>query len=208
VSLDGDAGRPGDEFLDAGRRTVDFDTFADVARTLMYRQLLPRRGADAVTYGVVDFSDAKCASGENVVATPEFLRSSKPDWARTRWIEARGGEPALKLLGVKFGLHPLALEDALTVSQRPKAERYGEHLHIVAPVFTVGSAADAACPLIAIHNVSIFVPLRGASTLVTFSSRAAPRHWSARVRAELRKSRVRRSLRRRLPSRSDCGRSG
>ncbi|EGB12297.1 hypothetical protein AURANDRAFT_12131, partial [Aureococcus anophagefferens] len=107
------------------------------------------------------------------------------------WIEARGGEAALKLLGVKFGLHPLALEDALTQSQRPKAERYAEHLHIVAPVFRVGAAApedSGLTPAIAIHNVSIFVPLRGGDTLVTFADERAPRHWSGRVRAELRKS--------------------
>ena len=184
----------GDEAPEAQdlERQVDFAAFVDAARSLMYDQLLPPAGCGdlPVSYSVTDFSDNTCTAGE-FRGTREFLRSGKADWARTRWIEARGGEAALKLLGVKFGLHPLALEDALTQSQRPKAERYAEHLHIVAPVFRVGAAApedSGLTPAIAIHNVSIFVPLRGGDTLVTFADERAPRHWSGRVRAELRKS--------------------
>jgi magnesium transporter len=36
-------------------------------------------------------------------------------------------EPQLMLLGDEFGLHPLAMEDALEAHQRPKLERYGDH---------------------------------------------------------------------------------
>jgi magnesium transporter len=34
-------------------------------------------------------------------------------------------------VGERFGLHPLALEDAVNLGQRPKADVYGEHLFVV-----------------------------------------------------------------------------
>src|SRR2546422_285354 len=53
---------------------------------------------------------------------------------KIRWIEFNGlGDvDALKALGAKFGLHPLALEDVLNVGQRPKMEPYAGHLFIIA----------------------------------------------------------------------------
>jgi magnesium transporter len=47
-----------------------------------------------------------------------------------RWVEMNGlGDiEALRQLGAKYGLHPLALEDVLNVGQRPKLETYENHL--------------------------------------------------------------------------------
>ena len=52
---------------------------------------------------------------------------------KIRWIELNGlGDvDALKALGEKYHLHPLALEDVLNVGQRPKIEPYSGHLFIV-----------------------------------------------------------------------------
>src|SRR5256885_1169262 len=48
------------------------------------------------------------------------------------WINVDGLETrVLAKLGERFGLHPLALEDAMNVPQRPKAERYDKHYFIV-----------------------------------------------------------------------------
>jgi magnesium transporter len=57
-----------------------------------------------------------------------------PDDGKIRWLEMNGlGDvEALKQLGQKYGLHPLALEDVLNLGQRPKLEPYGGHLFIVA----------------------------------------------------------------------------
>jgi magnesium transporter len=57
-----------------------------------------------------------------------------PGDGKVRWLEMNGlGDvEALKALGAKYDLHPLALEDVLNVGQRPKLEPYGEHLFIVA----------------------------------------------------------------------------
>ena len=56
------------------------------------------------------------------------------DDGKIRWIEFNGlGDiAALKAISEKFGLHPLALEDVLTVGQRPKLEAYAGHLFIIA----------------------------------------------------------------------------
>jgi len=48
------------------------------------------------------------------------------------WINVDGLETrVLSKLGERFGLHPLALEDAMNVPQRPKAERYDKHYFLV-----------------------------------------------------------------------------
>ncbi|MGH7333944.1 MAG: magnesium/cobalt transporter CorA, partial [Candidatus Rokuibacteriota bacterium] len=49
------------------------------------------------------------------------------------WIDMEGlGDPAtLARLGERFGLHPLAVEDALNVPQRAKVERYDAHFFVV-----------------------------------------------------------------------------
>jgi magnesium transporter len=48
------------------------------------------------------------------------------------WINVDGLDPrVLSRLGERFSLHPLALEDAMNVPQRPKAERYDKHYFLV-----------------------------------------------------------------------------
>ena len=56
------------------------------------------------------------------------------DDGHVRWLDIEGlGDVALfQALGEKYGLHPLALEDALHTGQRPKLEPYEQHLFIVA----------------------------------------------------------------------------
>jgi magnesium transporter len=53
---------------------------------------------------------------------------------KVRWIEfdGLGDVEALRVLGEKYNLHPLALEDVLHTGQRPKVEAYEHHLFIVA----------------------------------------------------------------------------
>ena len=48
-------------------------------------------------------------------------------WINVDGLDAR----VLSKLGERFGLHPLALEDAMNVPQRPKAERYDKHYFVV-----------------------------------------------------------------------------
>jgi len=61
------------------------------------------------------------------------LRALRGQWP-VLWVDVDGlGDlSVLETLGSIFGLHRLALEDVLNLHQRPKAERFGEHLFVVA----------------------------------------------------------------------------
>jgi magnesium transporter len=57
------------------------------------------------------------------------LDNSKVTWIN---IDGLGDVEALTLLGEKFRLHPLALEDVLNTGQRPKVEQTSDYVFIVA----------------------------------------------------------------------------
>jgi magnesium transporter len=56
------------------------------------------------------------------------------DNERVTWIniDGLGDVETLRVLGSRFNLHPLALEDVLDTAQRPKVEQYDTYLFIVA----------------------------------------------------------------------------
>jgi magnesium transporter len=88
---------------------------------------------------------------DSVAALPD-CRSAND--GKIRWIEFNGlGDvEALKALGAKFALHPLALEDVLNVGQRPKLEPYPGHLFIIAQMI-YHDADECLCG----EQVSIFI---------------------------------------------------
>ena len=55
-------------------------------------------------------------------------RSGTVEWID---VQGMGDEAAMRKLGARLGLHPLALGDIVNVPQRPKVEDYGERLLIV-----------------------------------------------------------------------------
>lgn len=60
---------------------------------------------------------------------PAHLDNQKVTWIN---IDGLGDIEALQMLGKKFNLHPLALEDVLNTGQRPKTEQFPECLFIIA----------------------------------------------------------------------------
>mmetsp|Transcript_17160 Transcript_17160/g.26005 ORF Transcript_17160/g.26005 Transcript_17160/m.26005 type:complete len:132 (+) Transcript_17160:346-741(+) len=74
----------------------------------------------------------------------DFYFRDKPEWAKNRWINILSSESltdealalTIKRLGVKYSLHPLALEDALQ-EQRPKVEVYDNHYHLMVPYLSI-----------------------------------------------------------------------
>jgi magnesium transporter len=77
------------------------------------------------------------------------------------WVDVDG--PTLEeaaQLGEEFGLHPLALEDALSTHQRPKLERYEGYVFVVAYAAEMGDDGRAA-----MHEVSMFVSRRYVVTI-------------------------------------------
>ncbi len=57
------------------------------------------------------------------------LDNEKVTWIN---IDGLGDIEALRFLGAKFNLHPLALEDVLNTGQRPKVEQAADYLFIIA----------------------------------------------------------------------------
>lgn len=55
-----------------------------------------------------------------------FIASRRAPWVKVRWINVDGlGDPeAIRALAIKYGLHPLAIEDMLSTGQRPKIETF------------------------------------------------------------------------------------
>ena len=62
-------------------------------------------------------------------ALPGLLEPGRKAWLD---VVGLGSEDVLRALARQFELHPLAIEDIVHVGQRPKIDRYAEHLLIVA----------------------------------------------------------------------------
>jgi len=56
----------------------------------------------------------------------EFVKSRRAPWVKVRWINVDGlNDPAaIRALAIKYGFHPLAIEDLMSTGQRPKLEGY------------------------------------------------------------------------------------
>lgn len=109
----------------------------------------------------VDLTDPECAQ----VADNEFV-----------WIGVTDPiHDELRLLQERFGLHPLAVEDAIKANQQPKVEIYGDQLFIV--VTTAAFQDDA----IAYGETAIFV---GRKHLITVRHGSARDHTGLRAQLE------------------------
>lgn len=160
---------------------MDEEQFLAAAKQLMVAKVFASRRTHAPRVALVDFGLDAIDMADGVEVTAPWLLLPKP--RQTRWIEIRGDETALRLLGIEYALHPLALEDALRPSQRQKEERYETHSQVVVPRFVV--YGDACHARVAAENVSIFV---SGESLVTYAASDEMPAWSRRVRAELARS--------------------
>lgn len=83
----------------------------------------------------------------------------------------------MELLRAQFGLHPLAIEDALKAVQMPKIEVYGQHLFIVARTAAVQEGEN-----IAFGQTSIFL---GHDFIITVRLGSTRAHSALRDRLEI-----------------------
>jgi magnesium transporter len=111
-----------------------------------------------VTLGAIAYDEASFREWSIPVSQVDSL--APPDKG-VLWIDVFGlGDPGLvQSLGERFGFHRLALEDVLNVPQRPKVDRYDDHLLIV--------LRESHYPEIS-EQVSIFL---SRSVVVTFQER-------------------------------------
>jgi magnesium transporter len=64
---------------------------------------------------------------EEIVDLEDFILHHRPEWSQVRWINVDGltDMTTIQAIAEKYEIHPLALEDVLHVSQRPKVDTYG-----------------------------------------------------------------------------------
>jgi Mg2+ and Co2+ transporter CorA len=61
--------------------------------------------------------------------------NNKPNWSKVRWINVNGlSWEAISIIGKKYNLHPLSVEDLVDIPQRTKMDVYQQHLFIVMPL--------------------------------------------------------------------------
>ena len=85
------------------------------------------------------------SSTTTILGEREFYFQNRPAWVKTRWVnvQEQSSSPisaslTMKRIAVKYLLHPLALEDALSPgSHRPKAEMYTNHYFVIVPFFFI-----------------------------------------------------------------------
>ena len=125
----------------------------------------PRRARRAIDCGVY-VNGHRTASPPSLTDTYRCLDDQPGSMA---WIGLQQpDERELASLAAEFGLHELAIEDAILAHQRPKLERYGETLFVVLRPARYLDAPEE----IDFAEVHVFV---GRDFVVTVAPRAVPR---------------------------------
>ncbi len=114
----------------------------------------------------------------DLAALPPLLARYPVTWLN---VDGLGDVATIRRLGELFGLHPLALEDAVSAHQRAKVEEYKEHLFIVVRTFELREHLEG-------EQVSIFL---GKRFVVTFQERAGDCWGPVRERLRAPTSRMR-----------------
>ncbi|NTW41934.1 MAG: magnesium/cobalt transporter CorA [Cellulomonadaceae bacterium] len=99
-----------------------------------------------------------------------FLDHHRPPWSTVRWIDLTGltDMGVIEALAAKYELHPLAIEDLLSRSQRPKIDAYGGgESHVNARLFITTRALHLREGRLHSSPVSIFL---GHTTVLTFQT--------------------------------------
>ena len=101
------------------------------------------------------------------------------DQSMTNWINVDGLHDIvlLRKLGERFNIHPLALEDVLNTTQRPKVENYADHFFIVSDMIYEENRK------IVIEQLSIFLGKSYVLTIQEESERDVFEQVRARLRA-------------------------
>ncbi len=87
-------------------------------------------GSDPVQIHVFSYGPDRCE--ERILRREELASLSLPENG-VLWLDVWGlsDTGVVKAVGDRFGFHPLALEDVLNIPQRPKVDRYENHLFII-----------------------------------------------------------------------------
>lgn len=131
--------------------------------------------ADSLVDSAVYVEGERASSPETLGETYQCLRDESEGLA---WIDLyRPDAQALASLANGFGLHELAVEDAIAAHQRPKLERYGETLFVVLRAARYRDAAEE----VDLGELHVFV---GSDFVVTLRHGEAPDLTAVRTRME------------------------
>ena len=99
-------------------------------------------GSEPVRITCTDYNPSQ-VSVQEISDLPDFISKHRPEWSRVRWICVDGLSDmhAIQAIATKYDLHPLAIEDLLHKTQRPKVESYGgDESEYIARLFIVTHA--------------------------------------------------------------------
>ncbi|MFK7790802.1 MAG: magnesium/cobalt transporter CorA [Phycisphaeraceae bacterium] len=118
---------------------------------------------------IIDYGGGRTERQDHVTDLPAQLDEGRPDWASVRWINVVGLQDpqTLSTLAKHYDLHPLAMEDVVHASSRPKVETYGEP-EIGRPRYFLAARMlyrDEQTQGLVSEQISLFV---GPHTVITF----------------------------------------
>jgi magnesium transporter len=148
------------------------------------------RGSELVPITCTDYSPTDLKTQE-VDDLDEFLSCHRPEWSAVRWINVAGLSDmrVVHALATKYELHPLAIEDLLHLTQRPKVEPYGgDDSKTRARLFIVVRMLQMKEERLQSEQISMFV---GHTTVLTFEEHAGDVWDPIRLRISTKGSRLR-----------------
>lgn len=121
---------------------------------------------------VIDYGGGRTKTHDEVADIQILLDQGRPDWASVRWINIIGlsDAKAMAALAKHYDLHPLAMEDVVHASARPKVETYGQP-EIGRPRYFLAARMLYKQPptnQLVSEQISIFA---GLHTVITFQQR-------------------------------------
>jgi len=121
---------------------------------------------EPVTVTCIDYGPQQ-AHVQSVTDLAAFLSAHRPEWATVRWInvDGLGDMSVLRGFAEKYHLHPLAVEDVLNVTHRPKVEAYPEDGNMQARLFVIARMLELCDGHLRSEQISIFL---GHNTVLTF----------------------------------------
>jgi len=149
----------------------------------------PKLPAGPVKVTVIDYAPEQVEM-HGVLDFEAFLQSHRPAWSSVRWINIDGltDLKAIEALAKKYELHPLAVEDLLNTTTRPKADAYGGDPQVAARLFIITRMIELKQERLDSEQISIFL---GHKTVLTFQESPGDIWDPIRGRINARGSRLR-----------------
>lgn len=91
----------------------------------------------------VDSLEKYLSEVEQSKTAVESAINQRPDWSNVRWINVNGlSWEAISIIGRKYELHPLSVEDLIDIPQRTKIDIYPNHLFMILPLLRLFNVDD------------------------------------------------------------------